>query len=364
TMDEDSDSDGMCSDIRLLRRSLGLSASAKKRPVESMDRAVESPVRRTQSPVRQRQILERTVESPVRPTQILERSAESPVLATQILKRTVESPIRPTHIPEQPQPHNPSQPKPPTTQPVTPGEIAALLSPPKRTKRPRIPSTHTSSTPPGTHTGRTSLTPQRTASSRMASLWASLDASPLPTRRTPLRSPQAVAQAAGPLGSVEDALVTPADLDQAARKLGASRALTQQRQLEDLRRRLLQFAQPLGEPHTAVEATLLCQFHTMGHGHVSLAQRGVGWRGAMLGALGGDAETQTAQGLQMAELVFPWQRVTAARRKHVDGQELLLMTVDEDLGLGFVCAQPAAAIDALAARMLELQSAARAQLAD
>ncbi|KAJ2780568.1 hypothetical protein GGI15_003493 [Coemansia interrupta] len=344
-MDDDSDSDWMSSDMRLLRRSLGLSASAKKRP------AAERPAHSTGAIEQQ-------------PQTALDRpSLQMPEHRPQTVlnQPSVEMP--------EPRPHRatqPAQPSQPVHRPVTPGEITALLSPHKRlTKKPRPPSKPTTPI----------ATPQRTPESRMASLWDDLDASPwnkpratpLSRRRTPLASPT-VQRASGPLGSVEDALVTPEDLERAERKLGASVALTQQQMLDDLRRRLVGFAGQLRQPpemEAGREATLLCQFHTMGHGRVALGDEGVGWQGAMLGPLGAADSPGDSAPTQPAVLLFPWRRVTAARRKHVDGRELLLLTVDEDLGLGFFCPQATAStVDALAARALALQSAERAKTAE
>ncbi|KAJ1720046.1 hypothetical protein LPJ53_005279 [Coemansia erecta] len=362
-MDFDSDSDGMSSEIRLLRRSLGLSASAKKRPAPA----------------------ERFSQT----TQRLEQPAQR-----------LDKPEQPAHS---------TRPEQPAQRPVTPGEIAALLSPrkppskkPRPASKPSTPQRTPQRTSHRTPLSPTYSTPQRTPESRMASLWDNLDASPWrsplagspqpattattavvvatrqPRRASLASSPLHAQRASGPLGRVEDALVTPADLERAERKLGASVARTQQQILEDLRRRLVGFArqqqQQAGEVgvEEGEEAALLCQFHTMGHGRMALGAAGVLWQGTLLGPLA-HADADPAAGhaalpaapTQPAALLFPWQRVTAARRKHVDGRELLLMTVDEDLGLGFFCpASSAAAIDVLAARALALQSAARTAAAE
>ncbi|ORX70533.1 hypothetical protein DL89DRAFT_256746 [Linderina pennispora] len=148
----------------------------------------------------------------------------------------------------------------------------------------------------------------------------------------------------GLLGSVEEALVTDADIDLAKRKLGEEQAITQQQILREIRERLLGFSNSspdaLGSSVTVVpgSVTLLCQFYTLGHGRLAYSDEGILWAGSTLGKIATVAQSNgggIASNSEKAVLLFPWQRVTGLRRKTVDGQELVLMTVDDDLGIAF-----------------------------
>ncbi|KAJ2199095.1 hypothetical protein IW139_001944 [Coemansia sp. RSA 353] len=196
----------------------------------------------------------------------------------------------------------------------------------------------------------------------MRSLWESAEASPAgtPIRRIrPSLSETESSNISGPvafdtgsgageaqsglLGRVEDAIVTDEDLSAATRKLGQSQTLTQQQIIREIRSRVLAFAVPLSEPAelTETRATLLCQFHTLGHGTLSYSERGVEWRGDFLGPVANMAQSlsvepcDTVQGTEDTELVFAWSRASNLRVKNIDGDEFIMATVDSDLGIAF-----------------------------
>ncbi|KAJ2884490.1 hypothetical protein FB639_001947 [Coemansia asiatica] len=288
---------------------------------------------------------------------------------------------------------------------VTPQEIAALLSPrkqrskksrrlsseqqnatqspkrtiPARTPESRIASPHTPTTNMGSAKRRASVdVASPTGSSfgsqplfSVRSLWDGTDLSPLrtPARRllgsSPSRTTLAgglpadtnmpsigesyagMAEETGLLGSVEDALITEKDLDHAQRKLGEAEALTQQQILRELRERIRAFSDS-AIPGTSdifnwwPSITLLCQFHTLGHGQLGYCQSGVLWRGSFVGAIATAVQNQTG-GLSEEQcriednlvLVFPWHRVSCLRSKSFDSMDHIMMTVDEDMGVAF-----------------------------
>ncbi|KAJ2497435.1 hypothetical protein GGH96_005102 [Coemansia sp. RSA 1972] len=196
----------------------------------------------------------------------------------------------------------------------------------------------------------------------MRSLWDSAEASPAGTPIRRIRpslseaessnisgpvafdaGPNAGEAQSGLLGRVEDAIVTDEDLSAATRKLGQSQTLTQQQIIREIRSRVLTFAVPLTElaEHTETRATLLCQFHTLGHGSLSYSERGVEWRGEFLGPIANMVQSlstepcDTVQETEDTELVFAWSRVSNLRVKNIDGDEFIMATVDSDLGIAF-----------------------------
>ncbi|KAJ2070018.1 hypothetical protein GGH13_004316 [Coemansia sp. S155-1] len=157
----------------------------------------------------------------------------------------------------------------------------------------------------------------------------------------------------GLLGSVEDALVTDADIDVAKRKLGEEQAVTRQQIISDIRERMMKFSI---SPSMAVaeydgwhswidSVTILCQFYTLGHGKLAYGKEGVCWRGEALGPIATIAQT-TALGnelgirvhspaVPMTALLFPWARISGLRQKSIDDEEYVMLTADEDLGVAF-----------------------------
>ncbi|KAJ1818494.1 hypothetical protein LPJ60_004301 [Coemansia sp. RSA 2675] len=102
----------------------------------------------------------------------------------------------------------------------------------------------------------------------------------------------------GLLGSVEDALVTDADIDVAKRKLGEEQAITRQQIISDIRERMMKFsisqsavAECGGWSEWLDSVTILCQFYTLGHGKLSYGKEGICWRGETLGPIATAAQT-------------------------------------------------------------------------
>ncbi|KAJ2082223.1 hypothetical protein H4R24_001744 [Coemansia sp. RSA 988] len=172
----------------------------------------------------------------------------------------------------------------------------------------------------------------------------------------------------GLLGEVEDAIVTDEDMEQARRKLGQEQTFTQQQIIREIRERVIGFVGTLDDEHL-VEAwrnsvTLLGQFHTCGHGKLSYNKIGLVWKGDMLGPIATMAECMgySDGGIDIhttscaTTLVFPWTRISNVRRKSIDENNLLMATVDEDLGIAFQMdshEEDASKIDALVDNMNE-----------
>ncbi|KAJ1816839.1 hypothetical protein LPJ75_001893 [Coemansia sp. RSA 2598] len=370
----DSDSDGFFSDIRTLRRKLGLSTKAA--PTTSKAPAAPANADTVSAPPPRPSVLRVPQASAQRTSDQVHRAtaAETAGSAMDVSGR------------------------------VTPQEIAALLSPrkqrskktrrlsdeqntqsprPKHTIPVRTPESRIASPRTPTHSGsgvrradvdsgsRTGSSPGTPAGFSMRSLWDSADLSPLrtparrPLGRSPLQASLAghtagtdtlgigrnyaeVVEETGMLGSVEDALITEKDLDHAQRKLGEAEAATQQQILRELRERTRAFSDS-GTLRCTDNAdwwpsvTLLCQFHTLGHGKLGYGDAGVLWKGSFVGAIASAVQSQAGGGMPEQQrwieenllLVFPWHRVSCVRRKTFDDSEHIMMTVDEDLGVAF-----------------------------
>ncbi|KAJ2879825.1 hypothetical protein H4R27_005089 [Coemansia aciculifera] len=178
----------------------------------------------------------------------------------------------------------------------------------------------------------------------------------------------------GLLGSVEDALVTDADIDVAKRKLGEEQAVTRQQIISDIRERMMKFSL---SPSTAVteydgwhswidSVTILCQFYTLGHGKLTYGKEGVCWRGEALGPIAATAQTTAttfgndlgirvhSPAAPMTALLFPWARISGLRQKSIDDEEYVMLTADDDLGVAFrvgELASSASAIETLVRNM-------------
>ncbi|KAI9501928.1 hypothetical protein BX070DRAFT_253867 [Coemansia spiralis] len=153
----------------------------------------------------------------------------------------------------------------------------------------------------------------------------------------------------GLLGSVEEALVTEADIAAAKRKLDEEYALTQQQIIREIRSRIVEFSCPVGSvfhPSDWCESvSILCQFYTLGHGKFAFTNQGLLWRGYVLGPLAsvaqafnkGNTDSSTTSDYEAADtlLVFPWSRVTGLRKKAIDEDCFVMATVDSDLGIAF-----------------------------
>ncbi|KAJ2339769.1 hypothetical protein GGH91_004381, partial [Coemansia sp. RSA 2671] len=158
----------------------------------------------------------------------------------------------------------------------------------------------------------------------------------------------------GLLGSVEDALVTDADIDVAKRKLGEEQAITRQQIISDIRERMMKFsisqsavAECGGWSEWLDSVTILCQFYTLGHGKLSYGKEGICWRGETLGpiataaqtavtTLGSDLDTRVhSPTTPTTLLLFPWARISGLRQKSIDDEEYVMLTADEDLGVAF-----------------------------
>ncbi|KAJ2714612.1 hypothetical protein H4R19_001638, partial [Coemansia spiralis] len=245
----------------------------------------------------------------------------------------------------------------------------AILQQPRKQPATPSPTVHRRPGSPGTLTAAATASPLS-----VRSLWDRAEASPAvtPARRrtrraspldTPKQTPEALARGlargvgsvrlgvtadhGGLLGKVEDALVTEDDIDAARRKIGQEQTLTQQQILREVRERLVSFAGSVDDAAMVRpwldSATLLSQFHTFGHGRLSYTAHEVVWRGEMLGPIATLAQSMDG-GLHGSidggaaldtTLVFPWPRVSGVRAKSVDDADLLMTTVDEDLGIAF-----------------------------
>ncbi|KAJ2664729.1 hypothetical protein IWW48_000676 [Coemansia sp. RSA 1200] len=174
----------------------------------------------------------------------------------------------------------------------------------------------------------------------------------------------------GLLGSVEEALITEADLEASRRKLGEEYALTQQQIIRDIRDRLMGFACSsfmfLDATEWRESVSLLCQFYTLGHGRFAFAKQGIMWEGHMLGPIASvlqepdsigrrNSTNNDSDATTVASLLFPWNRVTLLRRKDIDDGCFVMATVDDDLGVAFKMGDQAhvssSEIDTVVARM-------------
>ncbi|KAJ2558091.1 hypothetical protein EV175_000965 [Coemansia sp. RSA 1933] len=176
----------------------------------------------------------------------------------------------------------------------------------------------------------------------------------------------------GLLGSVEEALVTDADLEASRRKLGEEYALTQQQIIREVRDRVMAFACSsevglrLAEWRESV--SILCQFYTLGHGRLAFTKQGIVWCGYMLGPISAVSQSSDSsiasndyEAAANTTLLFPWTRVTSLRRKDIDDSCFVMATVDHDLGVAFNMGdhqshEPASDIGAMVAKMNELLS--------
>ncbi|KAJ2601258.1 hypothetical protein GGF40_001564 [Coemansia sp. RSA 1286] len=372
----DSESDDFFSGIRSLRRKLGLSAKP------AANTTAPANTTRLATPTRAKP----ASSAPPKPSPRYSQHSKQHI-SQQAHKITAE------HVKE-------------VTNRVTPQEIAALLSPrkhrsrktrrlsaeqntqispkhtiPARSPESRIASPRTpvdsslemkrasmdSSSSLGSPLG---LPIDRPSEFSVRSLWDGTDPSPLrtPARRRLVKSPlqelsarlpsnanrlsigrgyAETAEVTGLLGSVEDALITDKDLDHAQRKLGEAAALTQQQIIRELRERIRAFSDTELLNSAAISdwwpsVTLLCQFHTLGHGELGYSENGVLWRGSFVGAIASAVQNQTG-GLPEEQcrieenllLVFPWHRVSSLRKKSFDDMDHVMMTVDEDMGVAF-----------------------------
>ncbi|KAJ2723293.1 hypothetical protein GGI07_002721 [Coemansia sp. Benny D115] len=178
-------------------------------------------------------------------------------------------------------------------------------------------------------------------------------------------------QQTGLLGSVEDALVTKSALERAARKLAESEALTQQQIICELCERLKSYHSPDDQPETPdlwQGATLLGQFYTLGHGSLAHSSRGLLWSGRMLANVASAMQARlnltvagAAEAEEQANLLFPWAKLTAVRRKSIDDDELIMVTVDEDMGVAFLLADMSTA--AIDSRVADINAQLAAHLA-
>ncbi|KAJ2475224.1 hypothetical protein EV174_005353, partial [Coemansia sp. RSA 2320] len=178
----------------------------------------------------------------------------------------------------------------------------------------------------------------------------------------------------GLLGSVEEALVTDADIDLAKRKLGEEQAITQQQIIRDIRERMMKFSLPgetatLGEHVWVESATILCQFYTLGHGKVSYSEEGIRWYGEALGPVATvaqwtadkDVDRLDSPAATVTMLLFPWARISGLRRKFIDEEEYIMFTANDDLGVAFEIGNlsvTAGAIGALVRDMAETMAQA------
>ncbi|KAJ2162865.1 hypothetical protein GGF46_000247 [Coemansia sp. RSA 552] len=358
--DSDSDSDGFFSDLRAFRQKLGLSDAAGASGAESDS---STTARATDKEASRK-----------RPAPTPHRTAAAAATTPQLKRRGISDGAREKQRA--------------SLGGVSPGAIAALLSPhksraqdrrqrqrrasraegggssdtdiaysparsiPIRTPESRLaasnrtsPSSRRPTASPGHHAPMSPLvTPSRSGPLTMRSLWDG--PSPLATpvrRRPPVQRPSTSAKrrlSAGLLGKVEEALVTEDDIDAAQRKIGEEKTLTQQQIIREVRERIVSFASDAQPSHDWQEAaTLLCQFHTMGHGRLSYCQRGILWQGRLLGPIATVAQDMVADPAswrqQDTALVFPWSRVSAVRKKSIDDDDLLMATIDSDLGIAF-----------------------------
>ncbi|KAJ2743889.1 hypothetical protein GGI20_003397 [Coemansia sp. BCRC 34301] len=184
----------------------------------------------------------------------------------------------------------------------------------------------------------------------------------------------------GLLGSVEEALITDADMDVAKRKLGEEQAITRQQIIRDIRERMMKFL--LLPSATAAEhsewnswfdsVSILCQFYTLGHGKLAYGEEGICWRGEALGPITTIAQATNATTFDsdpdtnayspaatMTALLFPWTRISGLRQKTIDDEAYVMLTADDDLGVAFKISglvSSAGAIDTLVSDMAAVQS--------
>ncbi|KAJ2908838.1 hypothetical protein GGI21_002486 [Coemansia aciculifera] len=186
----------------------------------------------------------------------------------------------------------------------------------------------------------------------------------------------------GLLGSVEDALVTDADIDVAKRKLGEEQAITRQQIISDIRERMIKFSLSPSVAESGVwhpwidSVSILCQFYTLGHGKLAYGKEGVCWSGEALGPIATIAQTANVAQLSndlgsdfvvtshspteiMTVLMFPWARISGLRHKSIDDEEYVMLTADDDLGVAFRIdglVSSAIAIGTLVSDMMAVQS--------
>ncbi|KAI8319968.1 hypothetical protein GQ54DRAFT_12511 [Martensiomyces pterosporus] len=394
----DSDSDDFFSDIRALRRKFGLKGALTPVPMESKAQKRKAEPQHTPAKPHKRRSTGAT-ESSASATEASANTPPSSEIAallssrrrrrssgikiaetpSRIPARTPESRIANPLAPLQVQNLTPET-RPPVALPLAGSPNGRVQGKPRMDKGKGTPSPARTLRP--AYKDIFAITPD----SRMPSvrgLWDKVEDSPrnTPTRRLSAASPAssskrpfktplpaigfgvhnsfAVAEADssngnGLLGSVEEALLTDTDIDLAKRKLGEEQALTQQQILRETRERLLQFSLPTNAGSLTLDAidaassvaldsvTLLCQFYTFGYGKLLHADNGVVWRGDLLGPIATVAQS-AAGGIPGAArtteidtvLVFPWTQVTGLRRKSVDDEEYIMLTVDEDMGVAF-----------------------------
>ncbi|KAI7835119.1 hypothetical protein BX661DRAFT_176113 [Kickxella alabastrina] len=356
----ESDSDDFFSEIRALRQKFGLSKAKAKTKIPAHTPTRDQPNATTYS----------THSNSPAPTMPIVPKQAAPVPATTL--------------------HNPTKLSGSNSKNITPGELAALLLP-RNTKRHKANRrTSTGITVPPVRTPeseivnaqsplfRTSLHIVSPALSSPASpLWSpirrpfELQGSPTPTTTSAaaaagslavageesadmvfdLASLDASESAIGPLGDLEETMMTERNLDQARLKLGQLQAETEQQIIKDLRDRLVGYTAEVEFPAAAVackwwSSVLLCQLRTMGHGELAFSDQAVVWRGQIIGPIKPVGEVASvvdsagdgaSGGGQMEDVVleFPWLKVTALRRKSIDNDEFIMVTVDEDMAVAF-----------------------------
>ncbi|KAJ1901535.1 hypothetical protein LPJ66_000709 [Kickxella alabastrina] len=359
----ESDSDDFFSEIRALRQKFGLSKAKAKTKIPVHTPTRDQPNTTTYS----------TYSNSPTPTMPIVPKQTAPVPTTTL--------------------HNPTKLPSSNSKSITPGELAALLLPRNAKRHKANRRTSTGTTVPPVRTPESGIvnaqSPLFRTSSHIASPALSSPASPLwsPIRRpfelqgSPTPTTIAVAAAGslavageepadmvfdlasldasesviGPLGDLEETMMTERNLDQARLKLGQLQAETEQQIIKNLRDRLVGYTAEVGFSAAAVacewwSSVLLCQLRTMGHGELAFSDQAVVWRGQIIGPIkpvgeaasavdfaGDGAGAGVGGGGQMEDVVleFPWLKVTALRRKSIDNDEFIMVTVDEDMPVAF-----------------------------
>ncbi|KAJ1919490.1 hypothetical protein H4219_001961 [Mycoemilia scoparia] len=164
------------------------------------------------------------------------------------------------------------------------------------------------------------------------------------------------------LGEFDNVIVTDGDLDRIRQKLNEEEAKTQQQIIRELRERLLDYKQCSTEASSSSadgssgydtsqvldDVCIIAQFYTLGYGSLSMNPNCLLWRGCLVSHISpvdedfseGHPSESCTYTSEETYLVFPSNSLSDMRVKVIDGDPIILTTLAEDLGIGFV-PQPA-----------------------
>ncbi|KAJ1677564.1 hypothetical protein EV182_005899, partial [Spiromyces aspiralis] len=157
------------------------------------------------------------------------------------------------------------------------------------------------------------------------------------------------------LGTFASVMVTDSDLDRAKRKLEQEETMTQQQIIKELRERLLGYrvesTSETGMPDPRLllmaqpeQVGILAQYHTFGTGRLYMDAAALYWHGEFLGPISAldqekckDADTLSVSANAMSvTLRLSTESITSVRVKVIDDDPIMLATVEDDLGIGFM----------------------------